>query len=209
MKRVILFNLILLLCCGIGSKLLEGEVPFTANVPFGKASIEMTFHVNAKRSKCGTGIEAYNTPCIPVDTEGEIIIPDSVSFEDKTLPVKFISQGSFQSCPKLTRILLPSSLRSISDLAFQGCTSLREITLPDSFEVIYPQAFIGCTALRRVRFLSPQPPRSYNNDTFDDVTCATATLVIPVEATEAYLCNPLTYRFRYHAEILPLYKDSH
>lgn len=208
MKRITLFSFILLLCCGIGSKLLEGEVPFTVNVPFGKTSIKMTFHVNANRSKCGTGLEAYNTPCIPADTEGEIIIPDSVSFEDRTLPVKFISQGSFQSCPHLTRVQLPSPLRSISDLAFQGCTSLREITLPDSIQVIYPQAFIGCSALRRVRFLSAQPPRCYNNETFDDETYATATLVVPVEAAEAYLSNPLSYRFRYHAEVLPIYDNE-
>ena len=209
MKRIALFSLILLLCCGIGYTIGGKDVVFTVEVPNGKGTIKMDFTFDSNWGwGWGIGNQHYNTPCVPADTEGELIIPDSITTPDgSTMPVKWISQGSFQSCPNLTRIQLPSSIMAISDLSFSGCTSLREITLPDSLVIIYPQAFLGCTGLRRVRFPSFQPPRSYY-DTFEEVTYATATLVIPVETAEWYLSNPLTHRFRYHAEVLPLYKEN-
>ena len=207
MKRFI-FCLVLLLCGGIGYTLEKGQVGFTANVPHGKGTITMRFHFNPTGAACAVGDEEYYKTCIPADTEGEIIIPDSIAYDGESHTIKWISRGSFQSCPNLTRIKLPSNLRSISDLAFQGCTSLREITFPDSIKTIYPQAFIGCTALRRVRFCYYQPPRCYNDDTFDETTLATATLVVPFETAEYYLSNPLTHRFRYHAEVLPIYNSE-
>ncbi len=208
MKRFI-FCLVLLLCGGIGFTEEKEDVSFAADIPFGEGNISMHFHFNPSTSACAVGEEEYYKTCIPADIEGELIIPDSIAFEGGNRPILWISRGSFQSCPNLTQITLPSNLRSISDLAFQGCTSLCEITFPDSIKTIYPQAFIGCTALRRVRFCYYQPPRCYNDDTFDETTYATATLVVPAETAEYYLSNPLTHRFRYHAEILPLYKETH
>ena len=208
MKRFI-FCLVLLLCGGIGFTEEKEDVSFAADIPFGEGNISMHFHFNPSTSACAVGEEEYYKTCIPADIEGELIIPDSIAFEGGNRPILWTSRGSFQSCPNLTQITLPSNLRSISDLAFQGCTSLCEITFPDSIKTIYPQAFIGCTALRRVRFCYYQPPRCYNDDTFDETTYATATLVVPAETAEYYLSNPLTHRFRYHAEILPLYKETH
>ena len=208
MKRFI-FCLVLLLCGGIGFTEEKEDVSFAADISFGEGNISMHFHFNPSTSACAVGEEEYYKTCIPADIEGELIIPDSIAFEGGNRPILWISRGSFQSCPNLTQITLPSNLRSISDLAFQGCTSLCEITFPDSIKTIYPQAFIGCTALRRVRFCYYQPPRCYNDDTFDETTYATATLVVPAETAEYYLSNPLTHRFRYHAEILPLYKETH
>ena len=208
MKKIVIISAILLLCSGIGFTEENEEVSFSADIPHGRGTVTMRFHFSHSKSACAVGDEEYNKTCIPADLDGELIIPDSIVFGGKNCPIKWISRGSFQSCPNLTRVKLPSNLRTISDLAFQGCTSLREITFPDSINCIYPRAFIGCTALRRVRFLSATPPKSYDNDTFDDVTYATATLVVPVETAEHYLSNPLTYRFRYHAETLPLYREN-
>ena len=182
----------------------KDEMPFTYPIPFGNDILSMSFHPGLNTNAVSVGLQEYNKPAIPADTEGELVIPDSVVFEGVIVPVCWISRGSFQSCTKLTRIQLPNKLEAISDLAFEGCTSLREITFPDSLEVIYPRAFIGCSALRRVRFLSSAPPRSYNNDTFDEATYVTATLVIPARSAKAYLIDPLCYRFRYHAEMIPL-----
>ena len=208
MKRITL-SLIMLLCCSIGHPVDDKEsVRFTADVPFGKGTIKMDVILESNWGwGWGTGSQKLDAPCIPADTKGELFIPDSITVPDGSkMPVTWISRGSFQTCQNLTQVHLPKSITHISDLSFSGCTSLREITFPDSLEWIYPRAFIGCTALRRVHFLSATPPKCYNNDNFDEATYATATLVVPVEAAEAYLNNPLTYRFRYHAETLPIYK---
>lgn len=209
MKRIGVFCLTLILLCNIGSTPLEGEkIFFTTDVPFNKGTVKMSFHITCDWG-CATGTQEYYTPCIPAETEGEFTIPDSITVPDgRVLPINWISRGSFQSCPKLTQINIPKTVKYISDLAFQGCTSLREITLPDSIKTIYPQAFIGCSSLRRVHFCYYQPPRCYNDDTFDETTYATATLVVPVETAEYYLSNPLTHRFRYHAEVLPIYNNE-
>ena len=208
MKKIVTISAIMLLCSGIGFTEEKEDVSFAADIPFGEGNVTMRFPFNPSTLACAIGDEEYCKTCIPADIDGELIIPDSIAFEGENRPVLWISRGSFQSCPNLTRIKLPSNLRSISDLAFQGCTSLCEITFPDSIKTIYPQAFIGCTALRRVRFFSATPPQSYGNDTFDDAAYAKATLVVPVETAEYYLTNPLTHRFRYHAEVLPIYNNE-
>lgn len=208
-RNYLFLFLITILLSGMVYALQERKVFFTASVPYNSRTLEMGFHYDTFLWGCATGYEEYNRPCIPADTEGELIIPDSMACVDgRMIPVAWISRGSFQSCPKLTNIRLSKNLLTISDLAFAGCKSLQEITFPYSLEVIFPRAFIGCTALRRITFLSPEPPRSYNNDTFDEVTYATATLVVPAQSSELYLNDPISYRFRYHAEELPLYTDT-
>ncbi len=210
MKRFTLFCLILLLFCGIGYTLNPGQVGFTASVPYGNGSIKMNFVIDGNSEwGCGTGSQDYNKPCVDEDTEGELVIPDSITGPDgRAFPIQWISRGSFQSCPKLTHIHIPQTVKYISDLSFSGCTSLQEITFPERLKTIYPQAFLGCTGMRRVRFLSHHPPGCYYNDTFEETTYATATLVIPAEAAEHYINYPLTHHFRYHAETLPLYKEN-
>ena len=211
MKKSTTFFAMLLLCCGIGYTLEKNQIGFSARVPYGKGTIKMNFLIDKEGGwGCGTGSQEHNCPCVDVDTEGELVIPDSIIRPGgQTVSVNWISPGSFQSCPRLTHIHIPKTVKYISDLSFEGCTSLREITFPDSVLIIYPLAFKGCTGLRRVRFLSSQPPKSYYYDNFEETTFATATLVVPAEAADRYLHCPLTYRFRYHAEILPLYKETH
>ena len=211
MKKIIIFLTLMLLFCGIGYTLEKDQLGFSASVPYGRGNIQMNFLIdNPFGWGCGTGSQEYGCPCVDADIEGELVIPDSITMPDgQTVSVNWISRGSFQSCPKLTYIHIPNTVKYISDLSFAGCNSLREITIPDRIRGIYPQAFIGCTEVRRVRFLSSQPPEENYFGTFDEITYATATLVVPAEAVEHYQYSPLTNRFRYHAEILPLYKETH
>ncbi len=209
MKKITTFFTMLLLCCGIGYTLEEGQDSFTASVPYGKGSIQMTFIMDGKWG-CGTGIWEYNSPCVDADTEGELVIPDSITrLDGQKVSVNWISRGSFQSCPNLTKVQIPNTVKYISDRSFAGCASLREITFPGNLEIIYPEAFSGCSGLRRVRYLSHNPPMIYHGDKFDDEVYAVATLIVPAEAYERYISNPMNHRFRYHAEILPLYKETH
>ena len=126
----------------------------------------MTCHVQIYPSRTGISIgsQAYNTPAIPIDTEGIVYIPDSIQTPDgRTLPVLFISRGAFQGCVNLEGIRLPHELCYISDLSFHNCKSLRELTLPAAILYIYPKAFEGCVGLRRITMLSDTPPQTYTS----------------------------------------------
>ena len=149
------------------------------------------------------GYDQYNKPAIPIETKGEMFIPDSVTTPDgRCLQVCWISRGCFQNCGNITAIHLPHTIETISDLAFQNCKSLREITLSDSLQVIYPQAFAGCDALRRIIFRSPNPPRTYFEGTFEERTINTATIVVPFGSADKYLEDNFLSRFRHHMELI-------
>lgn len=191
---------------------LTHEPPFQHLLRSSKGMISVALHVGHSKEE-GTGVsvgyQEYDHPAIPTDFEGELFIPDSITEPyGRRLPTRWIARGAFQRCSGLTAVHLPSTLYCISDLSFQDCKSLRQIIIPDSFHIVFPRAFIGCTGLRRVVLLSANPPKSYNNDTFDEVTYQTATVVFPAMSAEAYINNPLCYRFRYHAETIPLYHEQ-
>lgn len=213
MKRLFITSLLMLVCAAGWTEHEPSkykDLTFTAIIRAEKYSkgIPMTFHAGRHEKAAAVGIQEYYQIAVPTETEGEITIPDSVTFKGETLPVYWISQGAFQPCPRLTKVNLPKPLLTISDHAFEGCTSLREVTIPENVTVIFPRAFIKCRSLRRVRFLSLTPPQCYYHDTFEETTYATATLVIPAIASETYLTHPISHRFRYHAEILPLYNND-
>ena len=101
MKRIALFSLILLLCCGIGYTIGGKDVVFTVEVPNGKGTIKMDFTFDSNWGwGWGIGNQHYNTPCVPADTEGELIIPDYY----KGLPVTQIGSRAFYRCNKITKI---------------------------------------------------------------------------------------------------------
>ena len=211
MKR--LFVVSLLLVSALVCLTQDGE-PFTHLVKTSKGMVLMAFHVGF--DKVGTdglgvavGYQEYNRPAIAADFHGEIFLPESITVADgRCIPIRWIARGAFQQCAGITEVHLPSTTYCISDLSFQDCTSLRQLVIPDSMRVIYPRAFLGCTALRRVVFPGSTPPESYNNDTFDDLTYQMATVVVPTAYADAYLADPLCYRFRYHAETIPLYQGN-
>ena len=184
----------------------EKDAPFTIQLRTDRGELPMTFRVDKSNQSVAVGFEEYNRPAIPIETKGEIFIPDSITTPDgRCLRVCWLSRGSFQCCQDITKIHLAHTIESISDLAFQGCKSLREITLPDSLQVIYPQAFSGCDALRRIILRSPNPPKTYTEGTFEGSLFTRTTILIPYGSADKYRVDNLFSRFRYHAELIPTY----
>ena len=58
-------------------------------------------------------------------------------------------EGTFYMCIALTAVLLPNTLKTISDFAF-GVTSLVNVVIPDSVETIDDAAFLWCSSLENV-----------------------------------------------------------
>ena len=95
----------------------------------------------------GTAPSFYgNYKCVPWyisrDSLKEVIIEDGVT--------NIGSYMFYQS--KLTKISLPSSVKSIGSNAFVGCSDLSEVTLVEGLENIYSYAFSNCTGLTDIVF---------------------------------------------------------
>ena len=93
----------------------------------------------------GSNYDSYNN-----EYSGAVIIPENVTFMDKTRKVTSIGKEAFHWCSGLTSITIPNSVTSIGDGAFSGCSGLTSITIPNSVTSIGDGAFKYCTGLTSV-----------------------------------------------------------
>lgn len=62
-----------------------------------------------------------------------------------------IQQDAFNSCEKLTHIILPEGLVNIDTRAFSG-SGLVEINFPSTLEMLGPAAFSNCKNLKKISY---------------------------------------------------------
>ena len=62
---------------------------------------------------------------------GAVIIPTSVTYNNKTYSVTSIGNSAFQNCSSLTSITIPATLKKVGTDAFEGCTSLGKVIVKD------------------------------------------------------------------------------
>ena len=81
---------------------------------------------------------------------GSVIIPEEVTYMNRTRKVTSIGRKAFLSCIRLTSVTIPNSVTSIGDEAFMECLGLTSVTIPNSVTSIGDAAFMDCIVLTSV-----------------------------------------------------------
>ena len=111
---------------------------------------------------------------------GDIVIPNTVIYNDVTYNVTSIGDNAFYDCWKLSSITIPNSVTSIGNRAFEYCRGLTSVIIPNSVTSIGIAAFYGCTGLTSI--IIPNSMTSIGKDAFHDCSGLTS-INIPKSVT--------------------------
>ena len=139
--------------------------------------------------KGGTELEVTNG-----SYSGIVVIPEDVTYMNRTRKVTSIGYEAFYKCTSLTSITIPNSVTSIGSEAFYNCTSLTSVTIGNSVTSIGWGAFYRCTSLTSVTI--PNSVTSIGDFAFYGCTSLTS-VTIPNSVTRIgdfafYGCTSLT-----------------
>ena len=81
---------------------------------------------------------------------GDVVIPESVTYNNVTYTVTGIGGSAFYDCEEMTSVTIPNSVTSIGSYAFYKCTSLTSIEIPNNVTSIGDYAFYYCTSLTSI-----------------------------------------------------------
>ena len=112
--------------------------------------------------------------------QGNVAIPEEVTFMNRTLKVTSIRNSAFFGCSGLTSITIGNSVTSIEWCAFEGCSGLTSITIPNSVTSIGNGAFHGCSGLTSINI--PNSVTSIGSGAFYDCSSLTS-VTIPNSVT--------------------------
>ena len=130
----------------------------------------------------------------PNKYSGSIIIPSTVTYNDKSYSVTSIGDRAFYECSDLTSIDIPNSVTSIGSHAFFKCSKLTSIIIPTNVTSIGKWAFAYCSKLADITI--PNSVTSIENNTFYQCT-KLSSIIIPNSVTNIgyeafYFCSNLT-----------------
>ncbi|MCI6195767.1 MAG: leucine-rich repeat domain-containing protein [Prevotella sp.] len=81
---------------------------------------------------------------------GDIVIPESITYENSKYSVTSIGDFAFSYCYGLTSVTITNSVTSIAEGTFSGCSSLTSVNIPNSVTSIAEGAFPGCRSLTSI-----------------------------------------------------------
>lgn len=74
--------------------------------------------------------------CGDVKYSGDIVVPDSVDYSNKSFVVTRLGDYVFQGCGEITSIVIPHSVTTTGAYTFSGCSNLKTLTIPYSITEI-------------------------------------------------------------------------
>ena len=135
--------------------------------------------------------EATVTSC---SLSGDIIIPETVSYNNVTYTVTTIGGLAFYCDHKVTSIRMPNTMKTLKNNAFIYASELKTVYFPSSIEVIEGGVFYDNASLTNLFCLNPTPP--YPDDGTAGPIEETVTLYVPSESLEAYRSAPYWKNFK-------------
>lgn len=73
-----------------------------------------------------------------------------VEIEDCAFKNGNVKEGPYARLTKLTKVILPNTVKKIGKYAFGHCENLKEINIPTSLEVISEDTFRACESLKKI-----------------------------------------------------------
>ena len=154
-----------------------------------EAEIGGLWYELVSKTKEATVIQYKNS----VKYSGNIVIPETVEYDDTEFSVTSIGDGTFSGCWGMTSVTVPGRVTSIGNSAFRDCSSLTSVTIPSSVASIGWSAFYGCSSLTSVKI--PNSVTSIGEWAF--AYCGLTSVTIPSSVTSIedctfYICSGLT-----------------
>lgn len=81
---------------------------------------------------------------------GDIVIPGSLTYDNKQYTVTAIAPGAFRGCTNVTSFSLPNTIKYIYYEAFAGCTGLTRLDIPNSTIHLGEYFIKGCSNLKEL-----------------------------------------------------------
>ena len=114
---------------------------------------------------------------------GNIVIPESVTYNGTTYNVTSIAYAAFEYCSSLTSVTIPRSVTSIDKYAFSYIEDLSSITIPTSVTTIGDYAFIFCSGLTSINVEKGNPKYDSRNNCNAIIETSSNTLIAGCQNT--------------------------
>ena len=162
-----LFVAMVALLCSVAASAHDFEVGGIFYNFFGNDYLSVTYK--------GTSSDAVSN-----EYSGNVVIPESVTYNGKTYRVTSIGFYAFRDCSALTSVTIPGSVTEIATAAFEN-TGLLSVVIPGSVTSIGSWLFAGCENLKSV--IIPSSVTSIGDNAFNGCS-SLASITIPNSVTE-------------------------
>ena len=105
---------------------------------------------------------------LPTSTPTNLTVPDSVTHEGHTYPVRAIAKHGFRYCD-FESIAIPTSIEAMYEESFAYCLNLKTFSIPYLVDKIYPSTFIDCRNLETVNYSDSSGNPAFGNNTITEI----------------------------------------
>jgi len=129
---------------------MAGASAYAHDFEVANADGKTIYYVKESSTTVAVSYQGSNYDSYSNEYTGNVVIPETVTYNRKTYSVTSIGESAFYECSGLTSVTIPNSVTSIDDYAFYYCSGLTSVTIPNSVTSIGYGAFWCCSGLTSV-----------------------------------------------------------